>query len=629
MIIISQKTWLSSFKKYTFLTGVFLLSNLNISPGERAAHHLSLKFSDLQNIDHIANAKNRDSDHKNVQIFLERKGEIALSWMDCSSFSKLENSSISRKGPMEIVKISEKKSLAEEQKAWIYLNFDQLHAERLKDISNHFQVIYSSYIPIKHGNLLKKTQSPMLPGRFAIFNNPENKIELIPQAYINAVQDSQNDFFERSFAIHFYAYPKNNQMEMNLLDFGTFQNLSHRGFQIKLFNRSLILNLENILANENGHLLSKKIYSRLKLSPEKWNRVMILYIKHLNQIKLYINNQLDSITNFNNNLISLGNSSRLITLAKNYQGYLDEFFWLRAETESILQTLKNQNVALNNDTIYNPVIYDETKDSFIYPYGKFSSPIIDLEEYGVRLKNFRFSGNLSRHKIITQNDIGSESYLPFRATQGTTVRIQIRLNNKLTEADPRQSQGTWQDLNLDTGRVRQSPEGRFFQWRILLYGDYQGTHTPEINKISFHLTGKKPLFIPRNLQVDAISSGKIRLSWGKSSLKSFIGYRINYGINPEEVLGFIDFIDGKRITSQEFAQGKKIVVEIDNKTIEQNKYYHANQEFSNISFPPLEEHILYFFQVLAYDDYGFAQKNPENFFSAPSKMVFARPYANK
>ena len=100
-----------------------------------------------------------------------------------------------------------------------------------------------------------------------------------------------------------------------------------------------------------------------------------------------------------------------------------------------------------------------------------------------------------------------------------------------------------------------------------------------------------------------------------------MGYRIYYGTAKGKYDGIISRVNGEKITNN-MSNNNYIEIKIDNNLVDENK---KSDSRGVLLYPSLENTVLYYFSVSAYDSY-----RPETVYNHESELsepVTARPFA--
>lgn len=161
--------------------------------------------------------------------------------------------------------------------------------------------------------------------------------------------------------------------------------------------------------------------------------------------------------------------------------------------------------------------------------------------------------------------------------------------------------------------------GRYYQWRAHLVASPDGARAPRFSGVQLDF---RPDFSPAPpLFVEIAEAGDrfVTIRWKKNVDHDILGYRIYYGTNPGRSDGIISTVNGTRIAN---GPGNTVQVKITNDIIEENR---GQDKHGKLSYPFLQNTVLYYFSVTAYDSYK--PDTPDNHESVLSKPVSARPFS--
>jgi hypothetical protein len=127
--------------------------------------------------------------------------------------------------------------------------------------------------------------------------------------------------------------------------------------------------------------------------------------------------------------------------------------------------------------------------------------------------------------------------------------------------------------------------------------------------------------VPKLLEVAEAGDGYIKLRWKRSADADIMGYRVYYGVVPGRYDGILKTANSEIITNKAGADGF-VEFTITNDIIEEN---HSKDPNKLLTYPVLQNTVLYYFAVSAFDSYR--PETPYNHASALSLPVTARPFA--
>lgn len=279
--------------------------------------------------------------------------------------------------------------------------------------------------------------------------------------------------------------------------------------------------------------------------------------------------------------------------------------------------------------------YNGLIDEFRISYGDFDSLRNSKDVAVSRHKGASSSGRIpyNREGVIT----GGVGVFPTTGTaitdfsweeinkEGTFIWMELRTADKTF--DPRDRSLKWYRVaNSQRGIYRIRGEdseflkGRYYQWRAHLVASPEGSDSPLLKKITIRYRADNAPDIPASVEVAEAGDRYVVLRWRKNVEHDILGYRIYYGTRKGVHDGIISTVNGGRI-SNDASNGNYINLRIDNNLIEENR--NADKR-GVLLYPFLENTVLYYFSVAAYDSY-----RPDTTYNHESELsshVAARPY---
>jgi hypothetical protein len=236
--------------------------------------------------------------------------------------------------------------------------------------------------------------------------------------------------------------------------------------------------------------------------------------------------------------------------------------------------------------------------------GVVTSPVCRFAETGTRVQEFRWS-----------EDAGADTFIwmEFRITDrsftqdDTGVKWYRVGNNQKKIFMMKQADGEYL-------------RGKYYQWRAHLVPSPDGKRAPTLSGVELDYRLDLAPNPPRLLEA-AAGDRRVVLTWRKNVDHDIHGYNIYYGTHPGTYDGIISVISGSRITNGS-GTGNTVQVTITGDIIEENR---ALDKREKLAFPFLENNVLYYFSVSAYDTYR--PGTPYNHESELSSPVTARPQA--
>lgn len=284
------------------------------------------------------------------------------------------------------------------------------------------------------------------------------------------------------------------------------------------------------------------------------------------------------------------------TIGKGFRGFLDEF---RIAYRAVGYLERRSGMAYKRHT---PV--DAAGRIPLNVGGTVTSPVYEFPLTGTRVTLFRWDEHLEKNTFV---------WMQFRISDTKFAESDMTLpwyrvdNNQKKIYLTKDAQGTYL-------------RGKYYQWRAHLIPSPDGKRSPRVSGVEAHYWLDAPPNPPLFLEVASIADRSIVLRWKKNVDADIGGYRIYYGTRPGRYDGIITTIGGKRITN-DLAKGNTCEVTITNDIINEN---HSADTRQILTYPLINNTVLYYFAVSAYDSYKIG--TPWNHESDPSKPVTARPY---
>ncbi|HOP62239.1 MAG TPA: hypothetical protein PK358_08695 [Spirochaetota bacterium] len=291
-----------------------------------------------------------------------------------------------------------------------------------------------------------------------------------------------------------------------------------------------------------------------------------------------------------------GTDLPLAVIGKNYSGFIDELRISYADFE----TLKRKgDIALNS--------YRGVSLAGRTPYnreGVITGEVGKFPTTGTSITDFSWDD---------RGEKGTFIWMEMRTSDRTFGPMDRTLRwYRVTKGQ----KGIYRAKGENSGFLR----GRYYQWRAHLVASPEGGKSPLLKKVVIQYRPDPPPDVP--MFVEAAESGDryVLLKWKKNVEHDILGYRIYYGTRKGVYDGIISTVKGRRITN-ELAVGNYISVKIDNQLIEESM---RGDGRGVLTFPALENTVLYYFAVTAYDSYK--PDTPYNHESGLSEYVTARPF---
>lgn len=388
-----------------------------------------------------------------------------------------------------------------------------------------------------------------------------------------------------------------------------------KGIEIRLKDGVPSAFFYNMFQGDDGRWHSASLNRGKKVSSGKWYHLSISYDRMTGKLAKYVDGREEDITYMTSTgrpdeavfTPSFGNSPTpgnyrcsdlpMAVIGKDYNGLIDEFRISYASHEEIENS---------KDIAYKK--HKRTDSAGRTPYnreGIITSPVHDFSSYGTSITD------LAWDEIIEE---------------GTFIWMEFRISDKYFDPyDPglkwyRVTNGQ-KRISMMNGSEGDSLRGRYCQWRAHLIVSPEGDTSPLLKKVSLRYMIDVPPSIPSGLEVAGTGDGYVILRWKKNVDNDLMGYRVYYGSHEGTVDGIISRVNGS-IINNSTSSGSYITLKIDNRVIDESK---MSDKRNVLTYPTLENSVLYYFSVTAYDSYK--PGTVYNHESELSRHVTARPYA--
>lgn len=389
---------------------------------------------------------------------------------------------------------------------------------------------------------------------------------------------------------------------------------SKKGIEISIRNGVPVTSFYNMFTNDRGILSSASLSGGRKVSPDTWYHLSVSYDRITGKLAQHIDGREDDVCYMTGTGrpsegvmaasfgVLNGDGSFKCTelpmafIGKDFNGFIDEFRILYASLEEIERS---------RDIAYKK--HKWVQSSGRIPYnreGIITGPVTDFGAYGTSVSDLSWDGILK---------------------DGTFIWMEFRTSDKIF--DEHDSGVKWYRVtnsqkNISSMKDRSGEylRGRYCQWRAHLVVSPGGDLSPLMKKVSMRYWIDVSPSVPFGLEVADSGDGYVTLRWMKNADSDLMGYRIYYGTRAGQVDGIISVVNGGVIDNS-ISSGKYVTVRIDSSIINENK--NADRR-SVLLYPFLENTVLYYFSVTAYDTYK--PGTPYNHESELSGHVTGRPY---
>ncbi len=387
-----------------------------------------------------------------------------------------------------------------------------------------------------------------------------------------------------------------------------------RGIEMKLENGRAVASLYGIFRDSRGLNLNVHLARGPRIEAGRWYHVSISFDRISGKLAAYHNgNETEvrymtetgdpSVGVYEPSFGYRDEAGNMVCcdavpakLGINYTGLIDEF---RIATIEYPELERRTDIANRNYTPHGTMGR--------VPYnveGIVTSPVHTFDETGTRITLFKWGETIRKHSFIW---------------------MQVRTSD--TRFDPHETRIKWYRVNNGQRNIHLKKingeylRGRYYQWRAHLVASPDGKQSPDLYDVELHYRLDIPPDPPLFVETVSAGSRKVTIRWKKNVEADMLGYRIYYGTEPGKYDGVISRINGRRITNG-LSEGNFIEVTITPGLIEENR---SLDRRNLLAYPLLENTVLYFFAVSAYDSYK--PDTPHNHESRLSKAVTARPFA--
>lgn len=389
---------------------------------------------------------------------------------------------------------------------------------------------------------------------------------------------------------------------------------SKKGIDIKIRDGIPVTSFYNMFMDDRGGFSSATLSGGKKVSPGTWYHLSVSYDRITGKLSKHIDGREEDVRY----MTATGKPSESVMAAsfgyqandgsfkctdlpiavigKDYNGLIDEF---RISYASLEEIERSKDIAYKK--------HKRVDTAGRVPYnreGIVTGPVTDFGAYGTSVSDLSWDGVIK---------------------EGTFIWMEFRTSDRIfDEHDPGvkwyrvvNGQKKISSMKADDGELLR---GRYCQWRAHLVVSPEGDLSPLMKKVSMRYWVDVPPSVPFGLEVADSGDGYVTLKWVKNADSDLMGYKIYYGTQAGRVDGIISGINGG-IISNRITPGKYVSVKVDSSVINENK---VADRRNVLLYPFLENTVLYYFSVTAYDTYK--PGTPYNHESELSRHVTGRPY---
>ncbi len=445
-------------------------------------------------------------------------------------------------------------------------------------------------------------ENGVLGGGGAGFSQRDHKVEIEPSR--NLWLGSAGDL--GSFTLEFRLLPVAFNNESVLFSRVGYFSGRKNGIEVKIKDKRIIVNLYRIFKDSRGIRYDVSLIKGRDLELKKWHHFIFSFDRISGKLAKYLNGHEEDaifVTETDRPFEDVYEPSfesvdmPAAVIGKKYYGYLDEF---RITYRHIEDLKKETDIAYKN--------YKKLGTLGRQPVnqvGIVTSPV------------YAFASTGTSVSLLKWNELLKEN---------TYIWMEFRISDNLFDKNDKALK--WYRITNSQKNIYLMKEageylrGKYYQWKAYLVPSPEGKNSPYLYDVELTYRLDPPPAVPQFVSSANAGDKIVRIKWNKNVEHDILGYRIYYGVMPNKYEGIIGYINGKRITN-EFNSGRKYIeLELTNDIIEENK---QKDPAGVLEYPFLENTVLYFFAVSAYDSYR--PDTPYNHESSLSEAVKARPFA--
>ncbi|GEM_PF-225799 len=485
----------------------------------------------------------------------------------------------------------------------LLLKFDREPLRYVKDDSGKYEIYSSDYSFISKSDGIGRGCASFFKRGHAVYISTSEGL------WLGSIDDLG------SFNIEFRMKPVQTNSGVLFERTGYFSGMK-KGIEILLKNGRIAVYMHNMFRTPDGSLKSAVLNSGDSVKRGEWCHFSLSFDRVSGRLAKFINGDEDGVLWMTDTGASGGHSFTPMF------GHVDESDGSVKGTDLPLAVIGRN---------YNGLI-----DEFRISYRDFDSLKNSKDVAVSRYKGVSASGRVpyNREGVIT-GDVGifpttGTSITDFDwdeiSNDGTFIWMEIRTADRTFDA--RDNSLKWYRItNSQKGIYRVKGEaseflkGKYYQWRAHLIASPDGSASPLLKKITIKYRADHAPDVPSLVEVAEAGDRYVVLRWRKNVEHDLMGYRIYYGTRKGIHDGIISTVKGGFITNDP-AGGNYVNVRIDNDLIEENR---KSDKRGVLLYPFLENTVLYYFSVTAYDSYkpGTVYNHESNL----SPSVYARPYA--
>jgi hypothetical protein len=445
-------------------------------------------------------------------------------------------------------------------------------------------------------------ENGVLGGGGAGFSQRDHIVEIEPSR--NLWLGSAGDL--GSFSLELRLFPVAFNNESILFSRVGYFSGKKNGIEVIIKNRKIIVNLYRLFRDSRGVRYDVSLIKGKELELKKWHHFILSFDRISGKLAKYLNGTEEEaifVTESDKPFEDVYEPSfesvdmPAAVIGKKYYGYIDEF---RITYQHIEDLKKETDIAFLN---YKKL--GITGRQPVNQVGILTSPVYSFASTGTSVSLLKWDELLKDNSYIWMEFRISDSL--FDKSDKALKWYRITNNQKNIY------------LMKEAGEYLR---GKYYQWRAYLVPSPDGKNSPYLFNVEFTYQLDTPPSSPQFVTAANAGNKTLRIKWNKNVEHDIMGYKIYYGVVPNKYDGVIGYANGKRITNEFNSNRKYIEIEMNNNIIDENKQKDTS---GVLEYPLLENTVLYFFAVSAYDSYR--PDTPYNHESSLSGEVNARPFA--
>lgn len=484
----------------------------------------------------------------------------------------------------------------------LLIKFDREPLKYIKDDSGKYEIYSADYSFISRSDGIGRGCASFFKSGHGVYVNTSEGL------WLGSIDDLG------SFNIEFRFKPVQINSGVLFARTGYFSGMK-KGIEILLKNGRVAVYMHNMFRTPEGKLRNAVLTGGDSSERNKWHHFSLSFDRMSGRLAKFIDGDEDGVIWMTDTGSSGGHAFTpmfghideaddsikgtdlpLAVIGKNYNGLIDEFRISYSDFDSLGSS---KDIAVSR--------HKGVSSSGRIPYNREGVITGDVKIFpttGTAITDF------------TWNEVSRE---------GTFIWMEVRTADKAF--DPYDTSLKWYRIaNNQKGIYRVKGEdsefmkGKFYQWRAHLVPSPDGSASPLLKSIVIKYRADHAPDVPSLVDVAETGDRYVILRWRKNVEHDLLGYRIYYGRRKGIHDGIISTVNGSRITN-DASDGNYVKVRIDNILVEENR--NADKR-GVLIYPSLENTVLYYFSVTAYDSYR--PGTVYNHESGLSPSVSARPY---